>query len=122
MGEELEGRCDITIKVLIHMLQLVSPYFLLKNFIYMMPAPVIFFRFVQQILIDKQTNLFRKSSFQLLKWNLSMNIHSCHIRFIISPNHTQKFPAISFIKTCMVCNQIDRGYPFGLHILYNYIK
>ena len=41
--------------------------------------------------------------------NLSMDVHSCHIRRIISLNHTQKFPAISFVKACMVCNQIDRS-------------
>lgn len=51
-----------------------------------------------------------------------MNIHSCHTRFIIPLNHTQKFPAISFIETCVVCNQVDGGYPFGFHILYNDIK
>ena len=39
----------------------------------------------------------------------SMDIHSCHIRIIIPLNHTQKFPAIFFIKIYMVCNQIDRS-------------
>ncbi len=59
---------------------------------------------------------------QPTKWILSMDIHSCHIRLIIPLNHTQKFPSISFVKTCMVCNQIDRSNSFGLHILHNNIK
>ena len=59
---------------------------------------------------------------QPTKWILSMDIHSCHIRLIIPLNHTQKFPSISFVKTCMVCNQINRSNSFGLHILHNNIK
>ena len=58
----------------------------------------------------------------LINGNLSMDIHSCHIRLIISLNHTQKFPTISFIKTCMVCNQIDRSNSFRFHIFHNNIK
>ena len=58
----------------------------------------------------------------LINGNLSMDIHSYHIRLIISLNHTQKFPTISFIKTCMVCNQIDRSNSFRFHIFHNNIQ
>ena len=44
--------------------------------------------------------------------NSSVDIHSRHIRLIIPLNHTQKLPSISFVKTCMICNQIDRSNSF----------
>src|SRR5699024_8741501 len=63
-----------------------------------------------------------RTSYSFANDNLSVNIHSCHIRLIVPLNHTQKFPAVSFIKTLMICNQIDRSNSFRLHIFYNYIQ
>ena len=36
-----------------------------------------------------------------------MNVHSSHICLIDSLNHAQKFPSISFIKTCILSEQGD---------------
>ena len=43
-------------------------------------------------------------------FNLSMNIHSCHIRFAVALNHAEKLPAVSFIEAHVVCNEIYRTY------------
>ena len=40
--------------------------------------------------------------------NLLVYIHSGHIRFSIALYHAQEIPTISFIKTGMICNQINR--------------
>lgn len=53
---------------------------------------------------------------------LSMDIHSGHFGFTVSLNHTQKFPAISFIETSMVCNQVDRCDSLCPQIIDNHIQ
>ena len=64
-------------------------------------------------------SLFQLAASSPINGKLSMDIHSCHIRLIIPLNHTEKFPAVSFIKARMICNQIDRSNSFRFHISYN---
>ena len=54
-------------------------------------------------------------------FSLSVDIHSCHVRFAVALYHAQKLPAVSFIKTGMICNQIDRRNAFRPHVRYNQI-
>ena len=53
---------------------------------------------------------------------LPMNIHSCHFRLAISLNHTQEFPAITFIESNMIGNQIYWRYSFCPQILCRHIQ
>ena len=55
-------------------------------------------------------------------WNLSVNVHSCHIWFTITLHHTQEFPSVSFIKTSMVSDQIDRRNTCGAQIFYCHVQ
>ena len=51
-----------------------------------------------------------------------MDIHSGHIWFAITLYHTQKLPTVSFVEARMVCNQINRGNSFELHICHDHTE
>ena len=55
-------------------------------------------------------------------FSLSVGIHSCHVRFAVALHHAQELPAVSFIKTGMICNQIDRRNAVRPHVRHNQIQ
>ena len=77
---------------------------------------------IQATLFVIKTIIIGSAPFSLTKRNLLMEIHSCHAGFAIALYHTQKLPAVSFIKAGMIRDQINRKNAFGFHILDNYIE
>ena len=53
---------------------------------------------------------------------LSVDIHPGHVRFSVTLNHAQKFPAVALIETGMVGDQIGRGNALGAQILHGHVQ
>ncbi len=53
---------------------------------------------------------------------LSVNIQSCHIRLPVALGHAEEIPAVPFIETGMVCDEINGRDAFRFQVVNGHVE
>lgn len=58
----------------------------------------------------------------LLSFYLFVDVHSCHVRFAVTLDHAQEFPAVSFVESGVISNQIGGGDALCFQIFHSHVQ